>query len=841
MDIISFNEASTANGRIENFNANPDSTSGIVTQPSIIQSGEIVSIPAGRTAIMANTVIDGTINLDGTMFIPSGSSVDFTNGITVNGSSIALSIPTSYHLLSGNLSVDNTVLTNGFGTKLFTRTSAGNLVVDTGIDMDTQWGSTSDERFGGLVWVKDRVTAGSGHVLQDTIRGAGYYLQTNNTGVNTYLASTLVSFNSNGFTYGDNLALNAGQVGWNFQTTHRKTGVTNHGKAYTEHYNPHTGFTMIKYEGSGINVHEIPHSLGRKLGLVVRKNLSAVADWCVVGTALGNDGYMYLNQTAQLVSSAGVIQAQKDDSTVSWNANNDNNASTNQYIMYGWANSYFDESNKLIGNYEIGVYQGTGVVGNKVTTRGKPAWVMIKKLDSAENWNIFDNMRVNGDNILFANLVDAEFNNSDQLDFTIDSFIIKTIGTNLNASGGQYLYMVVYDNDSGSGKSKYPKATDTANIQINNGIIPLAHGIDSNGSKNSIVVANETITGLTYTQGKNYLYKTDTVYGVKPYEPRMLSSELIRRFAGEQPDYYAVDSNKWFNTDAGSELVSNGKFSSGVTTGWTSTGTSSSLTAVAGMCKVSGTIDHGILGTISGLTIGKKYKITFYFDISLLPTKNLYFDGTAGMTLIPELSNTFALINNSYTLPNTGVYSYEFIASVTSGTFNVRNTANQTQDWYIDNISVFEADIVPTTEITESRNYMNHIVHADVDGGVLYVEELPKIEYKDIVKANEYQGKNACTAWVNFNGVTTPPTIRDSHNISAVIRTGLGRWDIYFKEEMDNINYAVSTTSTKSSTLVNSGDQTELSSTKKVNIVHYENATFADSYFMHIQVFGGKN
>lgn len=74
MDIISFNEASTANGRIEKINANPDSTSGIVTQPSVIASGETVTIPAGRTAILANTQVDGVLNIDGEVFIPSGAT-----------------------------------------------------------------------------------------------------------------------------------------------------------------------------------------------------------------------------------------------------------------------------------------------------------------------------------------------------------------------------------------------------------------------------------------------------------------------------------------------------------------------------------------------------------------------------------------------------------------------------------------------------------------------------------------------------------------------------------------------------------------------------------------------
>lgn len=76
MDAISYSYADKQAKRISKFNENPDSTSGILTQPSVIQTGEIVSIPAGRTAVMANTVIDGTVILDGTMFIPSGATTN---------------------------------------------------------------------------------------------------------------------------------------------------------------------------------------------------------------------------------------------------------------------------------------------------------------------------------------------------------------------------------------------------------------------------------------------------------------------------------------------------------------------------------------------------------------------------------------------------------------------------------------------------------------------------------------------------------------------------------------------------------------------------------------------
>lgn len=686
MDIISFNEASTANGRIENFNANPDSTSGIVTQPSIIQSGEIVSIPAGRTAIMANTVIDGTINLDGTMFIPSGSSVDFTNGITVNGNSISLSIPTSYHLLQGNLSVSNEVITNGFSTKLYTGNGITQSVI-TGIDMTTQWGNDVSETFGGLVWLKDRVTAGAGHVLSNTIRGINKYLQTNNNGAETTLVGTVTSFNNNGFSIGNQYNINlASIVSWNFQTTYRITGVTNHGKAYTEHYNPFTGFTIIEYEGSGLYGHEIPHSLGRKLGFRVHKSLTAASSWIVLGSVLGSTNYLALNDTSAIFGSYSNIDT---NSSAILSVGSDNTSGTTQ-IMYGWADSYFDESKKLIGNYEVGVYQGTGGTGNKVTTRGKPAWIMIKRLDAIGNWNIFDNIRNSFDGCVKANTTEVELI-ADVLDSVSDGFILKTTDAYTNASGGQYLYMVVYDNDSGSGKSKYPKTTDTSNVQINNAIIPLAHGVDSNGSKNSIVIANETITGLTYTIGKNYLYKTNTGYGVKSIQP---SYGKINPLIG---DFYNVITNKWYS--------------------------------------------------------------------------------------------------------NTNV------------------------------------------EITESRNYLNHIVHADQNGQVTYVEELPKIEYKDIVKANEYKGKNACTAWAIYDSTTTPPTIIDSYNISSIIRISSGVYDLYFAEEMDTKSYSISGLKKDMASLLD-GHLTVIyqeNTTKKLKIQSIENGTSFDSSYVSIQVFGGKN
>ena len=84
MDPISYGVAAKQKQRIEQVIANPDSTSGIVTTPSVIAVGDTINIPAGRTAVLPNTTVNGTLVVDGEVFIPSGSSYTATN-INVGG------------------------------------------------------------------------------------------------------------------------------------------------------------------------------------------------------------------------------------------------------------------------------------------------------------------------------------------------------------------------------------------------------------------------------------------------------------------------------------------------------------------------------------------------------------------------------------------------------------------------------------------------------------------------------------------------------------------------------------------------------------------------------------
>ena len=75
MDAVSYSLASKQAQRIEKFIENPDSSSGIVTVPKVIGAGENVTVPAGRVAVLPNVQVDGTLNVEGEVFIPSGATL----------------------------------------------------------------------------------------------------------------------------------------------------------------------------------------------------------------------------------------------------------------------------------------------------------------------------------------------------------------------------------------------------------------------------------------------------------------------------------------------------------------------------------------------------------------------------------------------------------------------------------------------------------------------------------------------------------------------------------------------------------------------------------------------
>jgi len=59
-------------------------------------------------------------------------------------------------------------------------------------------------------------------------------------------------------------------------------------------------------------------------------------------------------------------------------------------------------------------------------------------------------------------------------------------------------------------------------------------------------------------------------------------------------------------------------------------------------------------------------------------------------------------------------------------------------------------------------------------------------------KLGTNEQKQICKAWVNFNGTTSPGTIRSSYNVSSVTKNGTGDYTVNFTTAMSDANYSTS-------------------------------------------------
>ena len=77
MDAVSYSNSAKQAKRIKRFIENPDSNSGVLTQPKVIEAGETVTIKSGRQAILADTVVDGDLVIEAgaDVFVPAGAVI----------------------------------------------------------------------------------------------------------------------------------------------------------------------------------------------------------------------------------------------------------------------------------------------------------------------------------------------------------------------------------------------------------------------------------------------------------------------------------------------------------------------------------------------------------------------------------------------------------------------------------------------------------------------------------------------------------------------------------------------------------------------------------------------
>ena len=289
-------------------------------------------------------------------------------------------------------------------------------------------------------WIKVRTDIDN-HILSDSVRS----LNTLNSDRTTQeLGPKLSSFDSDGFTCTSDSTVNGtGQtyVGWNWLAG--GTGVSNTDGSITSTVSANTtsGFSIVTYTGTG-SVATVGHGLGTVPAVMIIKSRSnPPADhWWVYHQSNGNTGSQFLNLTN------GFTTASND-----WN----NTSPTSSVFTIGTQTGVNYNGGDFVaycflekkGFSKFGSYTGNGSAdGSFVYTGLKPAWLLVKRTDSATSWKLLDNKRDAYNDGTGANLnvndTSAEDNNSVYaVDFLSNGFKMRNTNANFNASGGTYIYM----------------------------------------------------------------------------------------------------------------------------------------------------------------------------------------------------------------------------------------------------------------------------------------------------------------------------------------------------------------------------------------------------------------
>jgi len=328
-------------------------------------------------------------------------------------------------------------------------------------DGDATTDDTTSQTFNGnsdlqpdLMWFKSRNVTGN-HGWMDTSRGKEGGTSFRTLFINGLAERTsssgydLTSMNSDGFSYGRPNQLDwahdtpAQNVVWawkiNGGTT---TSVSASGSgatqvlASTHQANTTAGISIITYTGTGATA-TITHGLGGVPDVLLFKERSTDNNWYMyhsANTAAPETDYMTFDTTAA-TTDFNIWNDTAPTSTVCSLSNSGVHGDTETFVCYAFRS--------IQGYSKFGSYTGNGNVdGTFVYTGFSPAWVMVKRTDSGNNWHMHDNKRVpyNSNNkTLYANLTNTE--GTEDFDMLSNGFKLRESGGGYNASGGTYIYM----------------------------------------------------------------------------------------------------------------------------------------------------------------------------------------------------------------------------------------------------------------------------------------------------------------------------------------------------------------------------------------------------------------
>jgi len=276
-------------------------------------------------------------------------------------------------------------------------------------------------------------------------------MHSNTTDVQVTNVNTLQRFLNGGVQVGNDVQVNTASesyVAWNWYMETAGTGSSNtDGTINTTStlVDTNLGMSISTYTGNGSNGATFGHGLGVIPEFFMIRCLSNGNGTPVYIHALGADTNLRLDnnnaKTSLNTATTRWNRTAPTSSVISIGTSNIVNGSSLDYVCYAFAPSQFISIGSYLGN---GNANGTFVpTVNSLGIPLKVQWVMIKRTDAANSWQLTDTVRTPNNAsslILQAQLSNAELDNSD-MDNVTGGFKLRSTDNIFNSSGGTYVYL----------------------------------------------------------------------------------------------------------------------------------------------------------------------------------------------------------------------------------------------------------------------------------------------------------------------------------------------------------------------------------------------------------------
>ena len=295
-----------------------------------------------------------------------------------------------------------------------------------------------------FVWIKNR-DATDGHQVYDSSRGPLKDINPDSNAVEGTTNDGLQKFLKGGFEIEDDVSINTADeqyVAWNWVANGGTEVANTDGSgatlASTIQANQTAGFSIVRYTGTNSNK-TIAHGLSSAPECIITKNLTASsASWAVYHKDMTSAAYtLFLDTTAAQTSSSTMWNSTAPTSSVfSVGANFQSNGSSNSMIAYCW--------HSVKGFSKFGTYEGNNNNDGAFVYLGfKPALLIVKSLDEAYGWRMYDNARNPANpmsNTILADVTTAENTSTYSADFLSNGFKQRDSYSSTNAAV-TYIYM----------------------------------------------------------------------------------------------------------------------------------------------------------------------------------------------------------------------------------------------------------------------------------------------------------------------------------------------------------------------------------------------------------------